>query len=61
LADLVEIEQWPEYNGAKFMPTECRQPSGQPEFFASYLSENPLSRSDQLSIQDAVSDISLLP
>jgi hypothetical protein len=28
LADLVEIEQWPEYNGAKFMPPECRQPSG---------------------------------
>lgn len=32
-----EIEQWPECNGAKSMPLECRQPVGQLHFFACHL------------------------
>lgn len=36
MADLLEIEQWPEYNAAKFMPLQCRQP-GQLDFFACHL------------------------
>ncbi|KFZ04027.1 hypothetical protein V501_09259, partial [Pseudogymnoascus sp. VKM F-4519 (FW-2642)] len=37
MADLLEIEQWPEYNGAKFMPAEARQPMGQRDFFACHI------------------------
>ena len=37
MADLVEIEQWPEYNAAKFMPAEARQPMGQRDFFACHI------------------------
>jgi hypothetical protein len=37
MADLLEIEQWPEYNGAKIMPPELKQPVGQRDFFACHL------------------------
>ena len=37
MADLLEIEQWPEYNAVKFMPPESRQPVGQLDFFACHL------------------------
>jgi hypothetical protein len=37
MADLLEIEQWPEYNRAKSMPLESKQPSGQRDFFACHL------------------------
>jgi hypothetical protein len=37
MADLLEIEQWPEYNGAKSMPLESKQPSGQRDVFACHL------------------------
>jgi hypothetical protein len=37
MADLLEIEQWPEYNRAKLMPPECQQPVGQLDFFACHL------------------------
>ncbi|KFY98159.1 hypothetical protein V498_01625 [Pseudogymnoascus sp. VKM F-4517 (FW-2822)] len=37
MADLLEIEQWPEYNAAKFMPDEAKQPMGQRDFFACHI------------------------
>jgi hypothetical protein len=37
MADLLEIEQWPAYNGAKSMPLECQQPGGHRDFFACHL------------------------
>ncbi|KAH8797254.1 hypothetical protein F5884DRAFT_687977 [Xylogone sp. PMI_703] len=37
MADLLEIEQWREYNGARFMPPERKQSVGQRDFFACYL------------------------
>jgi hypothetical protein len=37
MADLLEIEQWPEYNAAKFKPLQSRQPVSQLDFFACHL------------------------
>lgn len=37
MTDLLGIEQWPEYNGAKFMPAEARQLTGQSDFFACHI------------------------
>lgn len=37
MADLLEIDQWPDYNGAKSMPPECMQPDGQRDFFGCHL------------------------
>lgn len=37
MADLLEIEQWPEYCGAKILPPEHRQLDGRVDFFACHL------------------------
>ncbi|KFZ16052.1 hypothetical protein V501_02424, partial [Pseudogymnoascus sp. VKM F-4519 (FW-2642)] len=37
MTDLLEIEQWPECNAAKFMPAEARQLTGQSDFFACHI------------------------
>lgn len=37
MADLLEIERWPEYNGADNRPAESRQPVDQQDFFACFL------------------------
>ncbi|KAF1974520.1 hypothetical protein BU23DRAFT_461388, partial [Bimuria novae-zelandiae CBS 107.79] len=37
MADLLEIERWPEYNAAEHRPAESKQPVDQQDFFACYL------------------------